>query len=93
MVAPGGRVAVAHLENVHDHLVDCGVGVAPDVVEECQSSDVDESFCWKFSQEKVEGRYWGSITEFEEPSQYLVLEDAQGFCICGSYRECCDARD
>ena len=49
MVAPGCRVTVAHGKDVLYHLVDSGVGVAPDVVEEGQSSYVQSPFCWKFS--------------------------------------------
>ena len=54
MVAPGSRAAITHCKDVPDNLADSGVGIAPDVVEDSESSDMDNPFCWNFPQEKVE---------------------------------------
>ena len=46
MVAPCGGVAFAHLEDVCHHAVDSQVRVAPDIVEQAQSVDVDQPLYW-----------------------------------------------
>lgn len=46
MIGQGGGLAVAHLQDVHDHGMDSGVWVTPDVVEETEGSDVKDSFNW-----------------------------------------------
>ena len=40
VIAPGGGGVTAHLQNIHNHFVDCGVLVTPDVVEDSQGIDV-----------------------------------------------------
>ena len=44
MIGPGcGGRQVAHLEDILDHAVDSRGGVAPQVVEEIQSVDMEDS--------------------------------------------------
>ena len=45
MVAPCGRVAFAHLEDVCHHVVDSQVRVTPDVVKQVEGVDVDQPLC------------------------------------------------
>ena len=54
MVGPGcGGGQVAHLEDVLDHAVDSRGRVGPQVVEEIQCVDMEDSFNWKLSSKKV----------------------------------------
>ena len=77
MVAPGCGVTAAHLQDIHDHLEDCCVRVAPDIVECCQGVDVDDCLCRKFSKEEVDGWYRRSVAELKKSSECLILEDGQ----------------
>ena len=62
MVGPGGGVIIAHLENIHDHAVDSGGWVAPDVEEKPKCTDVEQSFHRKLSEEEMQGWDGGSPT-------------------------------
>ena len=56
MIGPSSGAGTAHLQDVYDYGVDSGVGIGPDIVEQAKSSQVKNSFNWKFSQEKEECR-------------------------------------
>ena len=51
--------------------------VAPDVVEDCQKIDVQNSLSRKMTKEKVDGWNRRSVAELENSSQDLVLKDGQ----------------
>ena len=53
MISPGGGVAAAHLQDVHQNGMDSGVRVAPDVVEDTECPDMEHCFYWKFTKEEV----------------------------------------
>ena len=93
MVAPSCGVTAAHLQDIHDHLEDCCVRVAPNIVECCQGVDVDDCLCRKFSEEEVEGWYRRSVAELKKTSEGLILEDGQRCDVSWSYWQCREARD
>ena len=43
MVSPSSRVTVAHFENIYNHGVHSGVWITPNVVQETESSDVENA--------------------------------------------------
>ena len=68
MVGPGDGALAAHLEDVEDHGVDGGVGVAPNIMENAKCADMQDSFNRKFTQKKVYGWDRGGLAEFENSS-------------------------
>ena len=77
MIAPGGRVFVAHLQNIQDHFIHRSVLVAADVPVDCQSIDVQNSFSRKITKKKVDGWNRRGVAELENSSQDHVPKDGQ----------------
>ena len=69
MVAPGGRVTVAHHEDVLDKLVYGGIRVRPHIVEENEGVNVELSFHWELTKEKGEGGNGGGTARFQKSSK------------------------
>ena len=53
MVGPSSRVAFAHFKYVVNSLMNRKMWVTPQVVEDTQSANVEQSFHWQFSEKKV----------------------------------------
>jgi hypothetical protein len=54
VVTPGSLVTVADSEDVLQTLVDSNIRIGSNIVEECESVDMDLSFNRKFSKQEVE---------------------------------------
>ena len=75
MVTPGSLVTVADSEDVLQTLVDSNVRIGSNIVEECESVDMDLSFNRKFPKQEVEQRNEGEIAQLQETLQSFVLKD------------------
>ena len=61
MIAPGGGVFFTHHEYVVCHLVNSGVWISPDGVEEHEGCNVDSAFHRKFTKQEVESWLGGRV--------------------------------
>ena len=58
VVGPGSRAAtIAHLEDVGDHVEHSAARVTPDVVNQAESADVEDSLGRELTKEKLECWY------------------------------------
>ena len=46
VVGPGCRVTATHFEQVHNHGVHGSLGITGDIMEEAESSDMEDTFSW-----------------------------------------------
>ena len=63
MVGPCGGVITGHLEDIHDHAVDSGGGVTPDVVEKAKCADMEHSFHRELAEKEMQGWDGGRLAE------------------------------
>ena len=74
MVAPGCGGRFTHLQNILHKFENGCAGVAPEVMEECEYLDMQESFNGRLTKQEVKCRYWGALAQLQEPSHCLVVE-------------------
>ena len=63
MIRPGCGTAFTHFHDILNHVEYCKAGIAPDIVEEAEGSDVLDALNRQFTKQKVKGWCWRRLAQ------------------------------